>query len=60
MTTYTVDPILLRVMAELDENHFATFYDYDEEGQLTRIRKETEDGVFTVREIRSSKPKAQR
>lgn len=60
MTTYTVDPQLLRVMAVLDENHFATYYDYDEEGQLARIRKETEDGVFTIREIRSSKPKAQR
>jgi hypothetical protein len=58
--TYTVDPVQLRVMAALDENHFAAFYEYDEEGNLARIKKETEDGVFTIKEIRSSKPKVQR
>ncbi len=60
MTTHTVDPIQLRVMASMDENHFATFYEYDDEGNLSRIKRETEEGVFTVKEIRSSKPKVQR
>ncbi|MEI2675231.1 MAG: hypothetical protein V9F05_14410 [Chitinophagaceae bacterium] len=40
------------LMAELDENHFATFYEYDEEGQLVRVKKETERGILTVQENR--------
>ncbi len=42
-----------RLMAELDENNFATFYEYDEQGALKRIKKETEKGVMTVREVRN-------
>ncbi len=48
MKCYTYDPVNMRLSAELDERHYATFYDYDEEGKLTRIRKETEKGVMTI------------
>jgi hypothetical protein len=41
-------------MAELDENGFATFYEYDDEGSLIRVKKETERGVVTLKETRSS------
>jgi hypothetical protein len=40
----------LKLISELDENHFATFYDYDEAGNLIRVRKETERGVVTLKE----------
>jgi hypothetical protein len=40
-------------MAELDENNFATFYEYDDEGILIRVKKETEKGTMTIRESRT-------
>lgn len=54
MKSYIYDPITLRFTAELDENNFATFYDYDEQGQLIRIRKETDRGIMTIKESRTS------
>jgi hypothetical protein len=52
--TYVYDDKSMRLMAELDENAFATFYEYDDEGLLIRVKKETERGVMTVKETRSS------
>jgi hypothetical protein len=43
-----------RLMAELDENNMATLYEYDDEGILVRVKKETERGVMTIKETRSS------
>lgn len=43
-----------RLMAELDENNYATFYEYDLEGGLVRVKKETENGVMTIQETRSN------
>lgn len=57
MKTHVFDPINLRMMAELDEQNFATFYEYDDEGQLTRTKKETEKGIVTIQEVRNAKPK---
>jgi hypothetical protein len=57
MKTYVYDPQTLRLMAELDENNYATFYNYDEEGQLIRVKKETVQGIKTVKETRTSKQK---
>lgn len=54
MKSYVYNDITLKLMAELDENNYATFYEYDEEGALSRIKKETEKGVFTIKEIRKS------
>jgi len=47
----------LRLMAELDENNYATFYEYDDDGTLTRVKKETERGVQTITETRSAMQK---
>lgn len=44
----------LKLMSELDENHFSTYYDYDESGNLIRLRKETEKGIITLKEINSN------
>jgi hypothetical protein len=58
MKTYVYDPQTLRLMGELDENNYATFYNYDEEGQLIRVKKETVQGVKTIKETRTSKQKS--
>jgi YD repeat-containing protein len=54
MKTYVYDDKTMRLMAEIDENGFATFYEYDDEGLLIRVKKETERGVMTIKESRSS------
>ncbi|MFM9986068.1 MAG: hypothetical protein ACKVOK_12590 [Flavobacteriales bacterium] len=54
MKTYVYDPVTLRFVAELDERHFATLYEYDEEGRLMRIKKETERGIMTIQESKTS------
>lgn len=57
MKTFVYDPINMRLSAELDERHYATFYEYDEEGKLVRIKKETERGVMTIQETKSNSSK---
>jgi PKD repeat protein len=53
MKSYVYDPITLRLTAELDERNYATLYEYDEEGKLIRIKKETERGIMTIQESTS-------
>ncbi|MGD1848508.1 MAG: hypothetical protein ACFB10_24205, partial [Salibacteraceae bacterium] len=53
VTSYVYDPVSLRLMAELAANNFATFYEYDEAGQLIRVKKETERGIMTLQENRN-------
>jgi hypothetical protein len=54
MKSYVYDPVNKRLLAVLDENNFASFFDYTEEGKLARIKKETEKGVLTIKESRES------
>ena len=54
MVTYVYDPITLRLMAELDERNYAKLYEYDEEGKLIRVKKETEKGIMTIQETREN------
>jgi hypothetical protein len=55
MSTYVYDPSNFRLVAELDGNNFATFYEYNNEGKLLRIKKETERGIKTIQENREHK-----
>ncbi len=57
MKSYVIDPVSFRLWAELDERNFATFYEYDEEGKLLRIKKETERGIYTIQESRKGTSK---
>jgi len=57
MDAFVYDPMNLRLMATLDDNNFALVYEYDEEGQLTRVKKETYQGVLTISEVRSARPR---
>ncbi len=59
MKSFAYDPSSQRLMAEMDENNFATFYEYDDEGILIRVKKETERGIMTIKETRSSYRKRQ-
>lgn len=52
MKSFVYDNFNYRLMAVLDENHFATFYEYDDEGNLMRTKKETERGIMTIQETR--------
>jgi hypothetical protein len=54
MVSYVYDPISLKLVATLDENNYATLYEYDEEGGLIRVKKETERGIYTIKETRKS------
>lgn len=58
MKSYVYDESTLRLMAELDENGFTSFYEYDSEGLLVRVKKETERGIVTLKETRSSQKKS--
>jgi len=53
MKSYVYDPETLLLTAELDDNNYATFYEYDKEGKLIRIKKETSRGIMTIQESRS-------
>lgn len=59
MMSYVYDPITLKLVAELDERNYATFYEYDEEGKLIRVKKETEKGIMTIQENRDNITKKQ-
>lgn len=54
MKSFVYDAETKKLMAELDENNYATFYEYDIEGGLVRVKKETERGVNTIQETRSN------
>jgi hypothetical protein len=54
MKSFVYDPVSLRLMAELDENNYSTFYEYDDDGTLIRVKKETERGIMTLKETRSA------
>ena len=57
LKSFVYDEDTQRLMAELDENNYATFYEYDLEGGLVRVKKETERGVYTIQETRSNNQK---
>jgi hypothetical protein len=58
MKSFVYNPVNQKLMATLDENNFATFYEYDQEGNLVRTKKETEKGIMTVMESRSANVKS--
>lgn len=57
MKSFAYDQNTQKLMAELDDNNYATFYEYDLEGGLIRIKKETEKGIYTIQEFRTNNVK---
>lgn len=58
MTVY--NPSDFKVVAQLDDQHFAVIYEYNTEGALVRTIIETERGRKTVKEQQANSPKANR
>jgi hypothetical protein len=54
MKSYVYNAVNLRLMAELDDNNYATFYEYDDDGTLIRIKRETQKGIRSINETRSA------
>ncbi len=54
MKSSVYNPDNIRLMAELDENNYATYYEYDDDGTLMRVKKETIKGIKTLQETRSA------
>lgn len=46
-----------KLIANLDENNYATYFEYDPEGNLVRTKKETEQGIMTINESRNANTK---
>ena len=55
--SYIYNPDTRQLEARLDPNNYATMYEYDAEGNLVRIKKETERGVKTITEGRKERSK---
>lgn len=53
MQCHVYDASNLRLKASLDDNNYATFYDYDSEGKLVQTRIETVNGIQTISTSRS-------
>ncbi|MBO9702127.1 MAG: right-handed parallel beta-helix repeat-containing protein [Sporocytophaga sp.] len=54
MKSFVYDKKDMKLMSELDERNFATFYEYDQEGKLIRVKKETERGIMTIQESQTN------
>jgi len=54
MTTYVYDRNTQKLTFTGDENNYFTKYNYDGENNLQSVNKETEQGVLTIKEGRSS------
>lgn len=52
ITTHVYDPNRLWLRASLNVDNYATLFFYDEEGNLTIKKQETEEGIFTITESR--------
>lgn len=54
MVSYVYDDLRLRHTYSLDENNYFTKYEYNNQGELIRIKKETEKGIITLQESNHS------
>jgi len=52
--SFVYNPLTQKLVATLDENNYATFYEYDHEGSLVRTKRETERGIITLSESRNA------
>lgn len=52
ITTYVYDPNKFWLKASLNVDNYATLFFYDEEGNLTIKKQETENGIYTITESR--------
>lgn len=60
MSCYVYDPVNYRLAAQFDDQHFATYFQYNGEGSLVRQIRETERGMRTLLEVHANRPLVQR
>lgn len=48
MKSFVYDKMRYKLMATLDENNYATFFEYNPDGSLARTKAETEKGIVTL------------
>jgi hypothetical protein len=60
MKGFVHNPYNLRHTATLDNNNYAVFYQYNEEGEFTGTKKETRNGIITVKESRQGSYKSEK
>ena len=60
MICYVYDPDNHRYIAQFDDQHFGIYYQYNSEGKLIRIRRETERGMKIVEETQYNTPLVER
>lgn len=53
-SSYVYDPGTYVLRAQLDDNNYATFYNYDLEDNLIQVKKETERGILTIQQTRKN------
>ncbi len=54
LKTFVYNPQTLRLAAELDNQNYATFYNYDQAGTMVQVKKETVKGIATIKTTRSN------
>jgi len=54
MQSFVYDRVNYTLRAQLDDNNYASFYNYDEEDNLVQTKKETERGIMTVQQTRKN------
>ena len=54
MKCFVYDERTHQLVAELDANHFATFYNYDKDQTLVQVKKETQRGIKTIQSTQRS------
>ncbi|WP_299461809.1 hypothetical protein [uncultured Microscilla sp.] len=59
-TCYVYDLKSLRLLTQFDDEHFGLYYQYNDQGQLTRKLIETERGLKTIQETQYNTPKKPR
>jgi hypothetical protein len=52
VNAYVYDKLSKRLVAVLNPNNYATFYEYDNEGKLIRQKAETDRGIKTLGEVK--------
>ena len=52
--SFVYDPRNFLLRATLDDNNYATFYNYDEENTLIQVKKETAEGIRTIQTTRKN------
>ncbi|MDZ7776827.1 MAG: hypothetical protein U5L09_15080 [Bacteroidales bacterium] len=56
--TYVYNPYSLKLKAQLDQNDFAGFSEYNKEGEFVGMKKETAAGVITTKVTRKGSYKS--